>query len=225
MRSRYLVSLMLLTTAFSAAAQEPADRASYDPVPRNWSIVLNRPGWLVVGARYCAQSGECRVLGEELGAIPLDGGRSAPPQLGCRLNPDHATCVKGRVLVQLLAQAPPMESIIVKMNGRNFNVPNDTWSFEHADGSAVGGPIMVEQSGRLMPLHYLQTGKTQGARAASNNKAELRRMWAAADDLATRGKRCDKLESVMKNSSGSFTAICVNKGKNKKYDVHVSGVE
>ena len=227
MRSRLLVSLMLFATAFSAAAQEnrAAERNSYDPIPRTWSLVLNRPGWLVVGTRYCTQSGECRVVGEELGAIPLGGGRSAPPQVGCRLNPDHPTCVNGRVLVQLLAQAPPMESIIVKMNGRNFNVANDAWSLEHNDGSAVGGPIMIEERGEWIPLHYLQTGKTRAARQTGNTEAERHRMWAVADDLTARGKRCDKLESVTRNSAGSFTALCVNKGKNKKYAVQMSGVD
>ncbi len=200
--------------------------ASYDPLPPNWNVVLNRQGWLSVGAQYCTQRGECKVIGENLGPIPLGDGRTAPPQIGCRVNPDYPACVSGRVPVQLLVQAPGMGPVIVRMNDKNYAVGSPPWAAEKSDGSAIGGPIMVEESGELLPLHYLQTGKTRAARQEAVRKVELRRMQAVANDLSIRGKRCDKLVSVAKTSEGGeFTATCLIKGKEKQYKLYFSGLE
>ena len=71
---------------------------------------MDVPGWLSVGAEYCTQSRECKTVGEGpdgLDPIPLQGGGTAPPSIGCRENPEYAACIAARVPVR---------------NGRNYAI-------------------------------------------------------------------------------------------------------
>jgi hypothetical protein len=229
------LAAVLLFTAITGAAAESATEqspqkpkapaASYDPVPPAWSIAMNVPGWLSVGAEYCTRRGQCKVVGEELGPIPLGDGRTAPPAIGCRLNPDYPACVSGRMPVQLLARAPPLGSVIVRLQETNYAVGGLTWAVERADGTAVGGPIMLESGGELLPLHYLLTGQTRAARLATQQKIDAHRKAVIAGILSVRRKRCDELLTVTKAEGGVFTATCKVKGREKKYEESVSGLE
>ena len=113
-----------------------------------------------------------------------------------------------------------------RINGRNYGITGLQWAFEKPDGSAIGGPIMIEAEGELAPLHYELRGMTKASRLARQQAIELRRTNAIAGVLKTRGKRCDELLSVVKTSDGGeYTATCVVRGKQAVYREYVSGLE
>ena len=128
---------------------------------------MNQPGWLSVGAQYCTQSGQCRTVGEGpngLGQIPLKDGGNAPPSEGCRQNPDYPACIAARLPVTLLARTPMSGAVIVRLNGRYYAVAGLEWAYERADGTSIGGPIMVQNpDGEMLPLHYALRGMTHQA--------------------------------------------------------------
>lgn len=193
----------------------PTEKPSYDPLPP-WTRVLNRPGWLVPGSKYCTENGKCQILGAELGAIPLGDGRTAPPEIGCSLNPEYAPCANGRVEVELLVQSGVRGTVIFRMNGTNYVAASQPWSKEYPDGSSVGGPLMVEENGEILPYHLLEVGITKAAKQAAMKNLERRRMQAAADYFAINGQKCEKVISAEK-ISGKFMATCVYKGKQYTY--------
>lgn len=204
------------------------ERPSYDPLPPAWNIPMNQPGWLAVGAQYCTQRGQCQVVGEGpggLGPIPLKGGGTAPPSIGCRENPEYPACVSGRLPVQLLARSAA-NAVIVKLNGRNYAVGGMEWAYEKPDGTAIGGPIMVQNpDGEILPLHYALRGMTKAAHDQADAQLHERRKRALAGILKIRGERCDELVSVAKPSEGSFVATCRVGGAQKEYTEGISGLE
>lgn len=222
-RLAIFVACLGLCTGATGAQTSPTEKPSYDPLPP-WTRVLNRPGWLVPGSEYCTQKGKCQILAAELGAIPIGDGRTAPPQIGCRLNPEYAPCVKGRVEVELLVQSGVRGTVIFRMNGTNYAAINPPWAKEYPDGSSVGGPLMVEENGEILPYHYLEVGITKAARQAAMKNLERRRMQAAADYFGLNGQKCEKVIGVEKTPE-KFTATCVYKGKQYTYPVYISNVE
>ena len=232
-----VIGMLLLALPLAAEAGDPATptnaaaraaRPSYDPIPPGWNIPMNIPGWLSVGAEYCTQSGECKVVGEGsggLGPIPLKGGGTAPPSIGCRENPEYPACISARVPVQLLARAPT-GVVIVRLNDRNYAIGGLAWAYERPDGTAIGGPIMVKaDDGEFLPLHYALRGMTQKAHQAAEQVVQDRRKKALAGILRIKREPCDELVTVTKESASSFTAICNVKGQRKQYVEGISGLE
>ena len=223
--------LWMITWGFTSLAigadAPPASSAalSFDPVPARFSVTMNIPGVLTVGARYCDARGKCQMVGEHLGAIPLKGGGAANPEIGCRLNPEHELCVTNRLSVTLLARTPS-GSVLARINDQNFAIAGQPWALERADGSAIGGPVMIEVEGELSPLHLELVGITKASRLEQQRAVQLRRKRSIAGVLGARGRRCDELLSVEKTSEGGeFTATCRVRGKQKVYREYVSGLD
>jgi hypothetical protein len=123
-----------------AQAKSP-ELLSYDPIPAGWSIKIDLPGTLSVGAEYCTQSGNCRYVGEDkAGLVQM-----------CQETPDAEPCLKARVPVQVLASSPN-GSVIVRLNGRNYGIGGVQWEHREPDGSSIGGPVSVIYQGVSVPL-------------------------------------------------------------------------
>jgi hypothetical protein len=206
--------------------EDESPTPSYDPIPAAWSIPMNQPGWLSVGAEYCTQFGGCQTVGEGsngLPPIPLKGGGTAPPSVGCRENPDYPACVGARVPVTLLARSP-VGSVIVRMNGRNYAIGGLKWAQERPDGTAIGGPIMVQNpDGEILPLHYALRGMTQKAHLEALQQHDQQRNAQLAGILRIKHEPCDQMTDVTEKNKGLFVISCVVAGRPVQYTEAVTG--
>jgi hypothetical protein len=158
--------------------------------------------------------------------MALKDGGTAPASIGCRENPDYPACITGRVSVQLLARGSMGGATIVRLNGRNYVVGGLEWAYERLDGTAIGGPIMVQAAdGEILPLHHLLRGMTQEAHQAQEQQRDDQRKKTITGILRIKGERCDDSVSVSKDSEGSFTVHCVVKGKSQQYVEGISGLQ
>jgi hypothetical protein len=222
-----VLAFVVLIFSFARAPATGRAPASYEPLPPAWNISMNIPGWLSVGAEYCTQSGECKVIGEGPGGlppIPMPGGGTAPPSIGCRENPEYPLCISGRVPIQILARSQ-LGSVIVRMNGRNYAIAGIAWSFERPDGSSIGGPIMVKSDGEILPLQNALSGITQKSHQVAEKRKEERIKASVAGILKIKREPCDELISVTRASTGLYLANCLVSGQSKQYKEGISGLE
>jgi hypothetical protein len=222
-----VTALVILIVSSTAAPATGGALASYEPLPSGWNIPMNIPGWLSVGAQYCTQSGDCKVIGEGPGGlppIPIPGGGTAPPSIGCRENPEYALCISSRVPVQLLARSQA-GSVIVRMHGRNYAIAGIEWSFERPDGSSIGGPIMVKTDGEILPLQNAMGGRAQKSHQVAEQRKQERIKASIAGILRMKREPCDELLSVTKDSTGLYLANCLVSGQSKQYKEGISGLE
>lgn len=121
----------------------------YNPIPKGWSIKIDLPGTLSVGAEYCTQSGQCKFVGDDIVGFTV-GGTPVGGIQGCQMMPDAQPCLRARIPVQVLA-ASPAGSVIVRLKGRNYAVSGVQWYKREPDGSFIGGPVCVIYQGVSMP--------------------------------------------------------------------------
>jgi hypothetical protein len=129
--------------------------ADYDPIPKGWSIKIDLPGTLSVGAEYCTQLGKCQVVGDDIVGFTI-GGTPVRGVQGCQSMRDAEPCMKARIPVQVLA-ASPAGSVIVRLKGRNYAVGGLQWSKRAPDGSFIGGPVSVISQGVSVPLQMYRS--------------------------------------------------------------------
>ena|ERR1017187_5519120 len=85
--------------------------------------------------------------------------------------------------------------------------------------------ILVTVNGETLPLHYYQRGMTRQAHIEAQQQLDEQRKRALSVDLRIRRKPCDQVLQVIKNSAGSFTAICDVAGQRVQYTEGISGLE
>lgn len=142
---RVLVGFVFVVSMSSAAMA-----ADYNPIPKGWSIKIDLPGTLSVGAQYCTEMGKCQSVGNDIVGFAI-GGTPVGGIQGCQSMPDAEPCLKARIPVQVLA-ASPAGSVIVRLNGKNYAVGGVQWYKQEPDRSFVGGPVSVLYKGASMPL-------------------------------------------------------------------------
>jgi len=146
---RWVVAMTVAVLMIGAAMGESFAGGSYDPIPSTWSVHINLPGRLGVGARYCTQSGQCKTVGDEIrgfaiGGVPVGGVQ------GCQTAPETPTCLNAALPVQILAQAPSSHVVIVRLDRVNYSVSPQWWKQE-ADGQYLCD-VCVQVSGKWMPM-------------------------------------------------------------------------
>jgi hypothetical protein len=144
-------NLLLLASTVS-----PSFAADYNPIPEGWNIKIGLPGTLSVGAEYCTQMGRCKYVGDNVVGFSI-GGTPVGGIQGCQSLPDAEPCLRARIPVQVLA-ASHANSVIVRLNGRNYAVNGSQWYKREPDGHFIGGPVSIIQNGVSVPLQLYLHG-------------------------------------------------------------------
>jgi len=142
-----------------SAPRSAANEKSYDPIPSGWNIRIDLPGTLSVGAKYCTESGKCKVVGDDIVGFTV-GGTPIGGVQGCSSHPpEFEPCQKAKIPVEVLAGAST-GVVIIRLKGINYAVSAEgvgSWVKREPDGSYIGGPVSVNYQGASMPLQmYLK---------------------------------------------------------------------
>jgi hypothetical protein len=185
-----------------------AATADYETIPPAWTLHIDLPGRLQVGAQYCTAAGSCRTVGDDAAGFTTSSGMPITAAQACQMSPKIPKCAELAIPVQVLA-ASPQGSVIVRLDGRNY---------------AASGPIAVDSGGQVRSAdeYVLRAPLTPRQSATPPQRSAAEKAYVACvDDQAQHGgpyssfdggKSALRMMAACKESWDAYLDDCISSG-------------